>query len=165
MKSFLFSRKIVIDRDRDTDEVKEFLRTTLADNMDVTEMTPGEQEFMLKGSTGAVFESIRKASLNARFRIFTEETKTERELKIIVNGNTNLTWSLTITYIALFVLVLLVGMLPGSIETFGEDSTPLDALIFLLIGLYIKTDIDNSMREAESHLKQALEAVDVRYGT
>lgn len=164
MKPFLYSKRILIKPDQSLDDVKEFLKTTLGTTMDLTEVGPGTEQFTVQGTTGSLFDFIRRAHTSAEYTMMAEDTKNGRELRIMVSGSSSITYSLITVYLVLFLFIMAVGLLPGSIETSGEESDAIDALVFLLIGLYIKLDIDRGLKDASETMESALGVIETRFG-
>jgi hypothetical protein len=164
MKNFLISKRIRLHHDQDIGQVKDFLKNTLEQTIDVTEISPGNEHFYMKGSMGSLFDFVRSARIFAEFDMICEESKTEKELRIIVKGSATLSYSMAFMYFALFCIILFAGLLPGSIETGSENSSALDAMVFLLIGYYIKTEIDRGLHEAEAQFNSTLNVLGVRFG-
>ncbi len=164
MRNFLISERINIKHDQDIAEVKTFLQDTLNQVIEVKDISAGNETFYVKGSTGGLFDFVRKAKVFAEFDMVTENSKTENELRLFVKGNAILSYSMMAVYLFLFFLILFAGLLPGSIETDSENSTALDALVFLLIGYYIKTEIDKSLVDAEQHIRDTIKTLNTRFG-
>lgn len=164
MRNFLISERIKIKHDQDIGEVKDFMKQTINQVIEVKEISPGNDHFFIRGSTGGLFDFVRKAKVFAEIDMVTENTKTENELRVFVKGNAVLSYSMMIVYLLLFFLILFAGLLPGSIETGSENSSALDALVFLLIGYYIKTEIDKSLDETEKHIRATLKTLNTRFG-
>ncbi len=163
MRNFLISERIKLNPDQDISEVKEFLEQTISQVINVEEISAGNEHFLVKGSTDGLFDFIRRAKVYADFDMLVEDVKTAKELRIIVRGNALLSYSMTMSYLLLFCLILFAGLLPGSIETGSEKSSALDALVFLLIGYYIKTEVDRSLLEAEDHMKNTIKTLKTRF--
>lgn len=163
MRNYLMSERIRLNHDQDISEVKKFLYDTLSQIIDLKEISPSNDYFFLKGTTGGMFDFVRKTRIYADVNMIVEETKNEKELKIFVKGNAVISYSMAFSYLVLFSLILFAGLLPGSIETDSENSTALDALVFLLIGFYIKTEIDKSLLEAEEHIRDTLKLLKTRF--
>ncbi len=163
MRNFLFSERIKLNPDQDIAEVKSFLEETLSQVIELKEISTSSDHFYVKGSTGGLFDFIRKAKIFVEFDFIVEKTKTDKELRVFVKGNTALSLSMAFSYLFLFSLILFAGLLPGSIETGSENSSALDALVFLVIGYYIKTEIDRSLIESEQHIIQSVKTLKTRF--
>ena len=163
MRNFLISERITLNPDQDISEIKEFLKQTISQVIELDEITAGNEHFLIRGTTGGLFDFIRNAKVYADFDLMAEDSKTSKELRIFVKGNAVLSYSMMLSYLVLFCLILFAGLLPGSIETDSENSTALDALIFLIIGYYIKTEIDKGLLEAEKHIEDTIKTLKTRF--
>jgi hypothetical protein len=164
MKNFILSSRIQLDRDQDLEEIKDFLNNNAAQIIDISEMSAGINHFHLKGSTGSLFDFIRRAKIYAEFDMIVDDTKASKDLRLIVKGHSTYTVSLTTFYMVLFIAILVAGLLPGSFETDWVNSNALDAIVFLLVGYYIKTDLDNALDEAEQAIKDTIKTLETRFG-
>lgn len=78
-------------------------------------------------------------------------------------GYTQAAKSLLFCYSFLFFLVLMTGLLPGSVES-GEGSGAMDALVFLIFGIFIFFDINKRLVEAQEYLKAVLDSLETEFG-
>lgn len=154
------SRKIILSRKVSADELKAAFLTRIEKSMDVERATEGADEFSLNGTTGSPASLTRHARLDLDVSVkFDGNTA-----RIIVSGYARPARSLAFMYLLLFVVMLLVGLLPGSIETSGDGSGALDALVFVIFGIYITMDINKKLSEPREFLETALESLNTQFG-
>jgi uncharacterized protein YhhL (DUF1145 family) len=88
----------------------------------------------------------------------------ERYARLIVDGSAEITAAIKIIY-TLGVLVLLVlGLFPGTINTTGHGSAT-DLMVFLFLGIFILYDMNKKLAEPEIMLDRILRAVATEFGT
>ncbi|MCB1532782.1 MAG: hypothetical protein KDJ35_07925 [Alphaproteobacteria bacterium] len=116
--------------------------------------------FSLVAKSGGCKSLIRHAAMNIDATV----KKDKDTVRILISGHSKMACSLLVSYTTLFFLVLVVGLLPGSIETSGEDSGALDTLVLLIFGIFIFYDINKKISEPEAYLEAVLNSLDVEYG-
>ena len=82
--------------------------------------------------------------------------------RIQMNGVVDITNSAKLMYCLGVLMVLLIGLFPGSIDT-SSNGGPLDALVFLVIGGFIVCDVTQKLRETETLLANALAQVKTEF--
>ncbi len=83
-------------------------------------------------------------------------------VRLQMNGRVEVTNSAKMMYALGVLMVLLIGLFPGSIDT-SSDGGPLDALIFLIIGGFIMYDMNQKLAEMESLLADMLDQVETEF--
>ena len=83
-------------------------------------------------------------------------------VRLQMNGHVTVTNSAKLMYALGVLMVLIIGLFPGSIDTSG-DGGPLDALIFLLIGGFIMYDMNQKLAEMEKLLSDMLTQVETEF--
>src|SRR5690606_38651629 len=104
--------------------------------IDMLQEHPGG--FHLSGTTGGKRGFIRNVRATIDVRIV---NKKDGNIGIVIHGHALVAQSLMVAYTILFVMIMVVGLLPGFVET-NESSTAADALVFLLFGIFIFYEID-----------------------
>ncbi len=160
MKHIEASKKIRLTRDISEEDLKQSLLERLRRAFDIDTMTENQKGFYIEGTTGGTDNITR----HARLRLNVQIAKHNEMARIIMFGSSKMARSLLITYTVLFFLVLLAGLLPGSIETNGEDSNALDALVLLLFGIFIFYDISRKIAEPREYLDSILLSMDTEFG-
>ena len=103
---------------------------------------------------------VRHAQVDVDVRV----VKNQEKVRVLVNGYSNVSKSLLVSYTMLFLMVLLAGLLPGSIETNGAESGAMDALVFVFFGIFIFYDINKKMSEPCEQIRAALDSLDTEFG-
>lgn len=155
MKYIEVSRKIEGHSDAQVGDVKELLIDKLDRIIDIENVTENLEKFKVVGTTGTPSGFSR----HSRIDLDVEIIKQDRTFKILIAGQTRIATSLAITYMLLVIAVLVIGLLPGSIES-GEDSGAADALVFLFIGMYIIFDMKSKQEEPKGMLEDVLQSLD-----
>jgi TRAP-type C4-dicarboxylate transport system permease large subunit len=159
--SFLeVSKKISLTRDVTQEELKQALLNRIRRALDIGVLKEEDAGFYIEGTTGGVDSFMRHAQANLHVNV----TKDRGVARITVHGSSQLAKSLWISYTGLFLIILLAGLLPGSIETSGESSGAADALVFLIFGIFIFFDIQNKLLEPRKLLQAALDSLEVEFG-
>lgn len=155
------SRKIKLSKKTTTEaQVKKALQERLAGGLKVNDWKNSKSGAHFVAKTGGCGGIIH----HARMEIDVKVAKSADTMRIIACGHARVAKSLLVSYTALFLLVLLAGLLPGSIETGGESSTASDALVFIIFGIFIFYDINQKLAEPGRHLEAALKSLDVEFG-
>ncbi len=160
MKHIEVSKKISLSRDVDVDRLKTVLMERLEKVLVVEKITGGSDCFQISATTGSPSGIARHARLDLSVAIGLEGDVA----RIIVDGYARPALSLTILYTVLFFFFLLAGLLPGFIETNADKSGAVDALVFLIFGIYIVTDVNKKLAEPHQFLESALESLNTTFG-
>lgn len=160
MKYIEVSRKIKLTREASQDDLKKALLTRLRRAFDVDALSESTEGFHLEATTGGPNTITRHARLSVDVNI----SKSQENARIIIHGHMKAAMSLLVSYTVLFMVVLFAGLLPGSIETSGERSGALDALVFLFFGIFIFYDVQRKVTEPREYLESALDSLDVEFG-
>lgn len=160
MKHIEVSKKIILSKPVDAATLKEALVERLEKIVEIESLSDGLENFSLTGTTGAPDSITRHARLDLDVSLRFEEDIA----RILVSGTARSARSLMVLYWALFLVMLFVGLLPGSIETAGATSGAMDALVFVIFGIFIVIDINNKLSEPKENLSTALESLNTRFG-
>lgn len=160
MKHLEVSRKIKLSKKTSPEELKSELLDRLGKSIAITKSSDGVSDFTVSGTTGAPASITRYARVDLDVSV-----RTENDIaRILISGYSRPALSLTLLYGFLFLVVLVVGLLPGSIETDADASGAADALVFLIFGIYIAYDINRKISEPTENLASALESLDTTLG-
>lgn len=160
MRHIEVSKKINLARKVTAEELRTALVERLEKIIDIEKLSTGMNTFSLSGTTGSPAGLTRHARLDLDVDIkFDANTS-----RILISGYSRTARSLMVIYWFLFILMLLVGLLPGSIETGGDHSGAIDALVFLIFGIFIVMDVNRKLEEPAQLLETALESLNTTYG-
>ncbi|MCB9987884.1 MAG: hypothetical protein H6868_00965 [Rhodospirillales bacterium] len=160
MKHIEVSKKINLSQKIEADSLKEILIERLAHALDIEVVSGEGAQFKLTGTTGSPAGIARHARLDLDVSVKLDDAVA----RIIISGFARPARSLTLLYSTLFFFLLLVGLLPGFVETSAENSGPVDALVFLIFGIYIVMDVNKKLSEPKELLESALESLDTTFG-
>lgn len=159
MKHLEVSRRIPLTKVLGTNKVKESIIFRMENAMEVKKVSSQDDVFTVKASTGAPGAVVRHADVSVDYKIIQDK----EFLRILGTGRTKVSVSLVLMYVLFVLVILAVGLLPGSIET-GDKGSAMDALIFLLIGVYIAFDISKKLTEPKEILEDILQSIDTEFG-
>lgn len=160
MKHIEVSRKIVLQRPASPADFKQALIERLQKAIQIESLGEGESKFRLTGTTGSPASLTRNATVD----LDVDLTFDAQDARIIISGYTRPARSLSVLYWAMFFLVLLVGLLPGSIETSADTSDSMDVLVLLIFGIFIVFDVNKKLAEPRDFLETALDSLETTYG-
>lgn len=160
MKHIEVSQRIRLTREVNEEDLKQGLIERIRRCFEIDSITENDEGFRVKGTTGGAESITRSARIDIQVRII----KQNEIARIIITGDSKTARSLLIWYVGLFFTVLLVGLLPGSIETSGEDSGALDALVLLLFGIFIFYDMNKKIEEPKAYLTSMLQSMETEFG-
>ena len=160
MKYIEVSKKIRLTKDASEDDLKQALIERFHRAFDIDHVKENGHDFQVSGTTGGKDSITRHASVNLNVSV----KKQNEIVRIMVYGSSKMARSLMISYVALILLILVVGLLPGSIETGGEGSGALDALVFLIFGIFTFYDVNKKVAVPEEYLHTILESLDTEFG-
>lgn len=160
MKYIEVAKKIKLTRDVSERDVKQELLDKLQLSFDVKNLKEMDHGFQIDVETGSKGQVIKHSLSTLNVNV----TKTKDIVRIIIRGNSKVSPSLILWYSALFFLILLLGLLPGSIETSADKSGALDVLVFLVFGIFTFYDIDKKLNEIKNYLETTLESLNVEFG-
>ncbi len=121
------------------------------------------QEFPNGFHIGATTGGRRGLVRNVRADIDVSLVRHSDRVGIIAHGHTRVAQSLLWAYTILFVMIMLVGLLPGFVAT-DDTSTAADALVFLIFGIFIFYDIDRKLDEPASNIRAVFDSMDAEFG-
>ncbi|MCB9990393.1 MAG: hypothetical protein H6867_03305 [Rhodospirillales bacterium] len=162
MKHIEVSKKIDLAQPVAATDLKKALVAMLEKTIEIEKISDGDTHFNIKGTTGSPASITRHARVDLDVSISGNEK--EKVARIIVSGYARAARSLIVFYSFAFFMLLLVGLLPGFYETSQEDSGAIDALFFLIFGIFIVFDVNNKLAVTREHLETALESLDTSFG-
>ena len=160
MKHLEASKKIHLSKKVSVDDLKTALIVGLEKTIDIEKISDGNEEFSISGTTGSPASLTRHARLDLDIKIILEDNTA----RLLISGYSRTARSLMIMYWLLFLLMLVVGLLPGSIETSGDRSGAIDALVFLIFGIFIVMDVNKKLVEPQEFLQSTLESLNTSFG-
>jgi len=160
MKHIEVSRKIMLTRPASADDVKRRLVERLEKTIEIDSLGEGVDKFRVTGTTGSPASLTR----NARLDLDVEITLDGNVARIVISGFSRPAKSLSYLYWIMFFLVLLVGLLPGSIETSADTSDSMDVMVLLVFGMFIVFDVNKKMAEPRDFLDTALSSLETTFG-
>lgn len=160
MKHIEVSRKISLQKPVAPEDMKRTLVERLEKTVEIELLGEDHNKFRVIGTTGSPAGLTRHAKLDLDVDIKFEDNAA----RIIVAGYSRPAKSLTILYWCMFLTVLLVGLLPGSIETSADTSGAMDVLVLLIFGIFIVMDVNKKMVEPREFLEAALQSLDTTFG-
>lgn len=156
MRHIELSRNIRVTDNSSDQRIQQALITRLQRAFMTRRLEEYDGGFRFEGTTGTPRGLVREARADITVNLM----RKKESMRIFIHGNTHISRSLVIAYCVLFVMVLFAGLLPGSINTSGDGSDAMDALVFLIFGIFIFYDIEKKLLSAEERLAAALESVD-----
>lgn len=159
MKQIEVSRRFKLTREVSAEELKSALIESLRRSFDVEKTEDNGEKIMVEATTGGR-DSINR---HARVKLDIRVIKQQEYARFIVTGTSGMARSLMIGYVGVFILVLLAGLLPGSIET-NIDSNASDTLVLMLFGIFIFYDINNKVGEPIQYLDSILQSLETEFG-
>ena len=160
MKHIEVSRKINLTRAATADDVKRRLVERLEKTIEIDSIGEGVDKFRVTGTTGSPASLTRSARLDLDVEI----TLDGNAARVIISGYSRPAKSLSYLYWIMFFVVLLVGLLPGSIETSADTSDSMDVLVLMLFGMFIVFDVNKKMAEPREFLDTALSSLETTFG-
>ncbi len=162
MKHIEVSKKIELAKPSTPEDLKKILMNHLEKTIDVETVTDGDSHFKFKGTTGAPASMTRHSRVE--FDVSINYQKEDGLARIIISGHARAARSLVLLYSMAFFLLLLVGLLPGFYETSQEESGAIDALFFLIFGIFIVYDVNSKLALTKEHLETALQSFNTALG-
>ena len=159
MKYVEVSKKIKLGVDVSEEDLKQALVTRFRRTFAVDDLREQPGNIHLSATSGGPGRMMRHARVNLNVTF----VKTKDTARITMYGYTQVAKSLLVCYSILFFMVLLTGLLPGSVST-SEDSGPLDTLVFLIFGIFIFYDINKRLSDAQEYLKSLLDSLETEFG-
>jgi uncharacterized protein YhhL (DUF1145 family) len=114
--------------------------------------------FHIVSTTGGSRSMVRNVRVNLDVNFINKGNK----VGVLVHGYSRVAQSLMIVYTVLFLMIMVVGLLPGFVET-DDSSTAADALVFLIFGIFIFYDIDKKLQEPKENIEAALDSLNVEF--
>ncbi len=114
--------------------------------------------FHIVGTTGGARSMVR----NVRAGVDVSFINKGNRVGVLIHGYSRVAQSLMVAYTVLFLMIMIVGLLPGFVET-DDTSTAADALVFLIFGIFIFYDIDKKLQEPKEYIEAALDSLSVEF--
>lgn len=156
MRQFQISEHFKVKDGAELSVIKQQLDERIGDLFkiqDLKESNDGRIEF--KAYSGAKDALIRHTEMHVKCDMMLEDGV----LRIMARGQVKAAFSQTLLYSIGLLFVLLIGLLPGSLNTSWENAGAGDAAIFLIIGGYIVYDIETKLHLAEQLLRDAVDTL------
>lgn len=160
MKYIEVSRKIKLSKKVSAQELKKAFVARLERTIEIETISDDSAYFKITGTTGTPEGITRHARLSLDINMSFND---DGDARILVSGTARTARSLTILYAFFFFLLMMVGLLPGSIETGYEASGAIDALVLLILGIYVTTDINKKLEEPKGYLETVLKSLDTTF--
>lgn len=160
MKKIEVSKKIKLTKKVSEDDIKAAVFERLKRSYNVCKIIDNKKETRAVGTSGHSSFFGR----HAKFDLAIDVQKDDTYVRIMIHGKSRMSRALLFVYSLLFLFILLLGLLPGSIETSYESSGAIDVLVFLIFGIFIFYDINKKVAEPREHLKAILDSVDAEFG-
>jgi hypothetical protein len=154
------SKKISLAKAIKPEDIKQILVHRLGKAYVISSISDNANEFSVSASTGPVGSFSRHTKLKLDVQIESEG----KICRILVSGKCSISKSLLLYYFIAFIALLMAGLLPGSIETGFDQSDALDALVFLIFGVFLSIDINRKLREPKEFIETILESINTLYG-
>jgi len=161
MKYFEVSRKVDLVASVSEQDLKQAILDRVQRAFVVSNFVENDHGFDIQVKTGGRESLIKHSHAHIHVRCVKEKTAA----RFFVHGTSKVSASLSIWYTVLFFAVLLLGLLPGSIETSAENSGAIDVLVFMIFGIFTFYDIDKKLNEAKLAMEAALLSVDVEFSS
>lgn len=162
MKHIEVSKKISLSQPVEIETLRSSLIDALSRALEIEEVSDVLDHFRVVGTTGSPAAMARNARLDLRVDMALDADGSAA--RVIISGYSRPPRSLMILYTVLFIFLLLVGLLPGFIETNAEKSGAIDALVFLIFGIYMVTDVNKKLAEPSELIEAALNSLDTTFG-
>lgn len=153
------SRKIELGKKVDTADIKNALVERLEKILEIENISDGLEVFKVIGTTGSDTSLTRHARISIDIEIECEA----KLARVMISGRSEVAKSLISFYGFALIVILLVGLLPGSVNT-GVDGGAMDALVFLLVGFFMVYDMSRKLEEPANVLSSILETLDTQFG-
>jgi len=160
MKYFEVSKKIELSKKEPEHALKQALLDRLQRAYIVSGLKEDEHGFEVKITTGSRTSLIKNACAKVRVDV----TQSDKKASFIIYGEAKLSLSLMIWYTALFFIILLVGLLDGAIESYGEKSGAMDVLVFMILGIFTMYDIDKKLTAVREMAEDSLNSLEAEFG-
>lgn len=155
MKQFQFGESFALKKSITDDVLKAQLKTRLESMFKLSQFKDDGESVTVCGTSGGKKAWVRHGALSATVDVAIEDGKA----RFVITGEIKPATSLVVFYSLGLLTVLLIGLLPGSLNTSGENAGAADALVFLVIGAYIVYDIESKLREARRMIEEVIRAL------
>ncbi|MFN3700558.1 MAG: hypothetical protein ACK4VI_03440 [Alphaproteobacteria bacterium] len=160
MKYIEVSKRVRLTRDVSEDDLIKVMTERLHRAFDVSNIKENDKGFNLQGTSGGGGKMMRHAAVDLNVQV----VKQNEICRIMVCGTSKMSKSLVLVYSTLFFLVMLVGLLPGSIDTNGETSGALDTLVLLIFGIFLFFDVNKKIEEPKDSILSILDSLETEFG-
>lgn len=160
MKHLVASRKIELKKETTLQEIRALFIERLEKTIEISNITDGDTEFTISGTTGSPASMTRFAKLDLNVTINMDKDAA----RILISGYARVAFSMILLYMFLFGIILLVGLLPGFVSTNAESSSALDALFFLILGIFVMYDVNKKLSDPKENLDAILESLETTFG-
>lgn len=160
MKYIEVSKKINLTKNATQSDLTNALQERLGRSFKMRKVTEYKSGFQAEAVTQGPGGMIGHACMDLNVQI----KKEKDTARIEIHGGSRMAGSLLFMYITMFVLVLLMGLMPGAFETSAETSEAADVLIFLLVGVFVFFDLEKKTSAPKEYLESALASLETEFG-
>lgn len=160
MKHIEVSKKITLSKNATQNDLKNALQERLQRSFKLSHVSEDKNGFTAHGVTHGAGGIIGHARVDLNVTI----KKEKDSARIEIFGRSKMAGSLLFLYMVMFVLVLLMGLMPGAFETSAETSEAADVLIFLLVGVFAFYDLEKKTSAPKEYLESALSSLETEFG-
>jgi len=160
MKYIEVSRKIKLSKKVSTTALKKSFVERLEKIIEIETISDDSAHFKITGTTGTPEGITRHARLLLDVNISFND---DGDARILISGTARTARSLVILYAFFFFLLMMAGLLPGSLETGYESSGAVDALVLLILGIYVTLDINKKLEDPKEYLETVLKSLDTTF--
>ena len=155
MKHIESSKLIALAVPVDAGLVKHTLIERLRSAFNVEIVGEGSENFVIKFTGKRV---LYKCAMNVVLKV------DDQRARVIIDGKVGVRTSTMWLYTLGILMLLIVGLFPGILNTTGRGSNATDILVFLFLGVFLLYDINKKMIEPEILLDRILRALAAEFG-
>lgn len=159
MKHIQYGESFALKKNTTEDILKAQLKKRLESVFIIRKLKEDGGSSTLEITSGGQSSFVRHAAITARVDLMVEDGKA----RIVVTAAAKPATSLSAFYALGLFIVLMLGLLPGSLNTSWDEAGAADAIIFLVIGAYIVYDIETKLNEACRLLGDVLHSLRVEF--
>ena len=160
MRQFQISENFDIKKGSDIKIVRQQFEKRLGELFDILSIDEdADGQISIQAFSGTKCSAVNSAEMNVKCDLMVEDGK----LRFMAGGSVRASRSQVILYTLGLFIVLLIGLLPGSLNTSWEDAGAGDAAIFLIIGGYIVYDIETKLMMTEQLMRDVVAALKTEF--
>lgn len=159
MKHVQYGEAFALKKNVTEDILKAQLKKRLESVFVIRKFKEDGESVAIDVTSGGPSSFVRHAAISAKVDLMVEDGKA----RVVVTAAAKPATSLSAFYALGLLIVLLLGLLPGSLNTSWEDAGAADAIVFLVIGAYIVYDIETKLNEGCRLLGDVLRSLQVEF--